>query len=76
MQVMQKSERISQVDSPALEPLLTASELAAWLGVPIGTLYAWRAHRKGPPSLRPGRELRYRRQDVEDWLTGKTRDGR
>jgi len=50
------------------EPLLTPAELAGYLGVPIKTLYTWRYRHEGPPALRIGRHLRYRRDDVEDWL--------
>lgn len=50
------------------EPLLTPPELADYLGVPIKTLYTWRYRHEGPPALRIGRHLRYRRGDVEEWL--------
>jgi excisionase family DNA binding protein len=50
------------------EPLLHVREIAAWLGVPVATLYAWRHKGEGPPALRVGRHLRYRRDDVEHWL--------
>ncbi len=51
-----------------LEPLLTVAEVAGYLGVPIKTLYAWRYHRQGPPALRVGRHVRYRRSDLEEWV--------
>ncbi|MGF1618095.1 MAG: helix-turn-helix transcriptional regulator [Acidimicrobiia bacterium] len=40
--------------------LLGVHELAAYLDVPVKTLYAWRYKREGPPALRVGRHLRYR----------------
>lgn len=43
--------------------------LADWLGLPVATLYAWRSHGTGPPAHRVGRHLRYRRADIEAWLT-------
>ena len=55
-------------DLQHLEPLLSASEVAAYLGVPIKTLYRWRYRREGPPALRVGRHIRYRRTDLEDWV--------
>lgn len=55
---------------PASQPerLLTMREVADWLGVPLGTAYVWRSRGGGPPGIRVGRHVRYRRQDVERWL--------
>ncbi len=55
----------------AVEDLLTPNELAQWLSVPKATLYAWRYRGEGPPSMRIGRHLRYRRADVDEWLTSR-----
>jgi len=51
-----------------LEPLLTIEDVAAYLQVPVGTLYQWRTRGGGPVGLRVGRHVRYRRSDVERWL--------
>lgn len=51
-----------------LDRLLTVEELADYLGVPIATLYQWRHRREGPPGFRVGRYIRYRRNDVEQWI--------
>ncbi len=48
--------------------LLTPTEVADYLGVPIKTLYAWRHRGRGPQALRVGKHLRYRLGDVETWL--------
>jgi excisionase family DNA binding protein len=48
--------------------LLSAEELAAYLRVPVSTLYVWRTRGNGPQALKVGRHLRYRSDDVEDWL--------
>ncbi|HVR79667.1 MAG TPA: helix-turn-helix domain-containing protein [Acidimicrobiia bacterium] len=48
---------------------MTIQELARYLGVPVGTLYQWRYRREGPPGFRVGRHVRYRWQDVEDWIS-------
>lgn len=50
------------------ERLLTVEELAEWLGVPVGTIYAWRYRSTGPASYKVGRHVRFRRDDVERWL--------
>jgi excisionase family DNA binding protein len=51
-----------------LDKLLRADEVAALLGVPIGTIYAWQYRRVGPIAIRVGRHLRFRRSDVRKWL--------
>ena len=50
------------------ERLLTVEEVAEWLGVPVGTIYAWRYRSTGPASYKVGRHVRFRRVDVERWL--------
>lgn len=49
-------------------PLASAQEVADFLGVPLNTVYVWNHRRQGPPSLKVGRHLRYRWQEVEAWL--------
>lgn len=51
--------------------LLTTIEVAAWLRVPVQTLYAWRSQGLGPRGLKVGRHLRWRREDVERWLADR-----
>jgi excisionase family DNA binding protein len=45
--------------------------LAAYLGVPLRTVYAWRSRGEGPQAFRVGRHVRYRRCDVEKWIEGR-----
>lgn len=58
------------------DPLLTIDDLAAWLGKPKNTLYAWHSRGKGPRAIRVGNTLRYRRSEVERWLDDHTDSGR
>lgn len=49
------------------EKLLTASEVAEWLGVPKGWVYAM--SRTGDlPTVRLGRYCRFRRSSVDEWI--------
>lgn len=48
--------------------VLTISELADYLGVPVQTLYDLRHHGRGPRGFRVGRELRFRISEIEAWL--------
>lgn len=51
--------------------LVTPQELADELQIPLATLYQWRYRRVGPPSLKVGRHVRYRRADVNAWVDGE-----
>jgi len=53
---------------PGLEPVLTTSELAAHLGVPVQTIHDLRHDGRGPRGFRVGRELRYRLSEVQEWF--------
>jgi excisionase family DNA binding protein len=48
--------------------LLGPEEVAAFLGVPLRSIYRWRSQREGPRGYRVGRHVRYRLVDVERWL--------
>ena len=51
-----------------IEPPTLSSELH----IPLATLAQWRYRKVGPPWIRVGRHIRYRRSDVEAWLTAQT----
>lgn len=53
---------------PPVEPLLTAADLAAYLSVPLETVYRWNHRGRGPRPLKAGRAVRYRLEDVQAWL--------
>jgi DNA-binding transcriptional MerR regulator len=50
------------------EPSWTVAEVAAFLRVPVETLYTWRKRRYGPPAARVGRHLRYDADGVRAWF--------
>lgn len=52
------------------ESLMSLDDLAAYLGKPKGTIYQWRKRGYGPRAYRLGKELRYRRTEVDQWLEG------
>ncbi|MBB2941829.1 excisionase family DNA binding protein [Actinoplanes lutulentus] len=54
--------------TPTRESLWDIEQAAAYLGVPVQTLYAWRKRHYGPPAGRVGRHLRYDPDDVRDWF--------
>ncbi len=55
-------------DEP-VEPVLTLSELAAAMAVSVQTLYDLRSKGRGPRGFRVGRELRFRRSEIDAWLS-------
>jgi len=58
------------------ERLLSPSQLAAYLKVPLTTLYSWRYSGDGPPGFRVGKHVRYRWTDVQEWVQGQLRAAR
>src|SRR5262245_47777494 len=48
---------------------MTATELAAYVGVHIKTVHRWRRTGKGPRALTTEAHPRYLPADVEQWLT-------
>ena len=67
--------RAKREQTAALE-IMTASEVADYLRVPLKSLYTWRYTHDGPPSARVGKYLRYRRTEVDEWLRAQTRFNR
>ena len=57
------------------EQLMTTTEVADLLKIPIATLYHWRHRGVGPTSIRVGKHVRYRGRDVEAWLDAQTTVG-
>jgi hypothetical protein len=69
---LQKGLAVS--DDPAhLTPpvLLTLDEAATLLRTPVATLRYWRHLGVGPSGFRLGRQVLYRRRDVERWITDR-----
>jgi excisionase family DNA binding protein len=54
---------------------LSPAELAAYLQIPVQTVYRWNYAGEGPKALKIGRHLRYRRDDVERWLENREKGG-
>ena len=54
------------------EPLLTAAQAAEVLGVKTQTLAVWRCSgRHALPFVKVGNAVKYRRSDLEAWLSGR-----
>lgn len=55
-----------------MEHLLSIVQVAEALAVPEATLRYWRHAGTGPATIKVGRHVRYRREDVEAWLEANT----
>jgi excisionase family DNA binding protein len=51
-----------------IAPLWTIEDVAAFLRIPVPTLYQWRHKRIGPRAVKIGRHLRYDPAEVRAWL--------
>ena len=49
--------------------LLTVTDLADYLSVPVNTVYQWRKTGKGPNGYRIGKYIRFRADEVDAWIT-------
>ena len=47
---------------------MTTMEAAVYLGVSTALMERWRQLRIGPPYIRIGRSIRYRRSDVDEYM--------
>ncbi|TYT74320.1 helix-turn-helix transcriptional regulator [Desulfobotulus mexicanus] len=52
---------------------LTTAQAADFLGLKKGTLEIWRVYGKGAAFIKMGRAVRYRREDLERWITDQKR---
>lgn len=59
-------------DAPSGSVLIDEKQLCAELGISGVTATKWRAKAEGPPFIKVGRLVRYRRSDVEAWLLSRT----
>lgn len=59
--------------APAEMMFLTVQEVADLLRVSPGTVRAWAAKGEGPPSIRFGKQIRYRPEKVEEWVQEQER---
>ncbi|MGI9825336.1 helix-turn-helix domain-containing protein [Agromyces sp. Marseille-Q5079] len=48
--------------------MLDIGELAAYLGVPVSTIYDWRTNGRGPTAYRFGKRLKFAISDVREWV--------
>ena len=52
--------------------VMNTANAAAYLDMRPGPLEIWRSTRRGPPYIKVGRSVRYRRSDLDAWLDQRT----
>lgn len=55
----------------AIDPLLSITELSAYLRAPVSSIYAWRSKGEGPRGFRVGRRVLYRLSEVDRWVESR-----
>lgn len=55
-------------DTTTDEDVLTPEQLCVFTGLSFDTLTRYRKERRGPPELVMGRQVRFLRSEVIDWL--------
>lgn len=55
------------------QTLMDTEQTATYLHVKPETLKVWRKRRKGPPFLNVETAVRYRREEVDEWLEAHRR---
>ena len=58
----------SEANGTVLDDWLGRRQLAQELEVSVDTLARWEVARTGPPCIRLGRRVYYRRETVREWL--------
>ena len=53
------------------ERLWSINEAARYLGIPLSTLYQWRAKGYGPQGRRIGRYIKYFPEEVRSWASNQ-----
>lgn len=56
------------------DQLWGVKDVAAYLGVPVQTVYQWRTTGYGPTGVRVGRWVKYRPEDVRAWVASLVSD--
>jgi excisionase family DNA binding protein len=72
---MTSRQTVPLVARPDCRRLASRGEVAAYLGVPLGTLDRWAHHKTGPPYKIVGKHARYAWPDVDRWLAEQESGG-
>jgi predicted DNA-binding transcriptional regulator AlpA len=60
---------------PLTTPLLNEREVAKLTGMSLATVRRWRLYKQGPRFLKIGASVRYRAEDLGEWLSSQPTGG-
>lgn len=58
----------TQTQKKPTTALMTVGQVASYLGLAVSTLNKWRCHGGGPVFIKMGRAVRYRAEDLDQFL--------
>ena len=61
-------DKLLTVERATVEPLWTVEDVAAFLRIPVQTLYQWRRKGFGPQGTRVGKYIRFDPDVVREWF--------
>ena len=67
-----ESIQLARRPTPTADDLLRTADVAVWIGRSSGWLDQGRMRGYGPPFVRIGRNVFYRRGDVQEWIENRT----
>ena len=72
---MNKASQRDETEGRAVSPLLNEHELAEILNVSVASVRRWRLVNRGPRFLKIGASVRYRSEDLSEWLETRPTGG-
>ena len=64
-----KSSPVDPLSLPKLPEIMNEHQVAEYLNMSVASVRRWRTFRKGPKFLKIGSAVRYKREDVDAWLS-------
>lgn len=58
-----------QPENQLTNPIMNVHQAADYLGLAVSTLNKWRCYGDGPVFIKMGRSVRYRLEDLNDYVT-------
>lgn len=65
-----RSPRPKTVSPPVF---MSPESLAEYLDLPVRAIYQWRYKGTGPPGIKVGKHVRFRRTEVDQWIDAQRR---
>jgi predicted DNA-binding transcriptional regulator AlpA len=70
-EIIERLERIERALAATQAPYLDTRQAAQLTGIAVNTLECWRRDGDGPPYVKFGRMVKYRRMDLDDFMEAR-----